>query len=125
MGIFARIHPLFATGLLVCGLALITSNASSAASQVGSAAAVRNDVRGLQAGVLSSESPVYQNESIASGADASAQLLFRDKTSLTVGPNSRVVIDKFVYNPQTNGGSAAVTVAKGALRFVTGSQSSD
>src|SRR5262249_44739459 len=52
----------------------------------------------------------------------SAQLLFRDKTSLTLGPTSRVTIDKFVYDPGRGTGVAAMKLIKGALRFVSGSQ---
>lgn len=104
--------------------ALVLGSATQAFSQVGTAAAVRNDVKGSVAGALRSGSPVQQNETIAAAENSSAQLLFRDKTSLTVGPNSRVVIDRFVYNPETGAGQAAVSVARGALRFVTGSQAS-
>ncbi|MGE8944245.1 FecR family protein [Leptospira interrogans] len=102
----------------------VLGGATHAVSQVGTAAAVRNDVRGSVAGALRSGSPVQQNETIAAAENSSAQLLFRDKTSLTVGPNSRVVIDRFVYNPDSGAGQAAVSVARGALRFVTGSQAS-
>lgn len=98
--------------------------ATQAVGQVGTAAAVRNDVRGSVAGALRSGTAVHQNETIAAAANSSAQLLFRDKTSLTVGPNSSLVIDRFVYNPESGAGQAAVSVAKGALRFVTGSQPS-
>jgi len=102
----------------------VFGSVTHAVAQVGTAAAVRNDVRGSVAGALRSGTPVHQNETIAAAADSSAQLLFRDKTSLTVGPNSRLVIDRFVYNPESGAGQAAVNVAKGALRFVTGSQPS-
>ncbi len=103
---------------------MLTGTTTSAFSQVGSAAAVRNDVRGSVAGQLRSGSPIQLNESIAAGADSSAQILFRDKTSLSVGPNSQIVIDRFVYNPQSGAGQAAINVTRGALRFVTGSQPS-
>lgn len=115
-----RRHALIASLL---GLVLFAS-AGETVAQVGSAAAVRNDVKGSVAGQLRSGTPVHQNETIAASADSSAQLLFRDKTSLTVGPSSQVVIDRFVYNPETGAGQAAVSVARGALRFVTGSQAS-
>lgn len=114
------------TARLAVALALsaVLADPVHAASPVGSAAAVRNDVRGSIGGAMRSGSPVHQSETIAAGVDSSAQLLFRDKTSLTVGPRSQVVIDSFVYNPQTGAGGAAIAVAKGALRFVTGTQPS-
>jgi hypothetical protein len=71
---------------------------------------------------MNTGSPVHQSETVSAGTDSSAQLLFRDKTSLTLGPNSRVTIDKFVYDPGGGRGAAAVKLLKGALRFVSGSQ---
>ena len=101
---------------------LLASTSAAHADAVGSAAAVRNDVRGTIAGQMSTGSPVQQNETVTAGADSSAQLLFRDKSNLTLGPGSRVTIDKFVYDPSKNSGESALRLAKGALRFVSGSQ---
>lgn len=105
--------------LLTTQLMLSTAYAEG---QVGSAAAVRNDVRGTIAGQMSTGSPVHQKETVTAGADSSAQLLFSDKSSLTLGPGSRVTIDKFVYDPSRGTGDSAMRLAKGALRFVSGSQ---
>ncbi|HZT89299.1 MAG TPA: hypothetical protein VFA12_15095, partial [Stellaceae bacterium] len=41
-------------------------------------------------------------------------------SSMTIGPNSDITIDKFVYNPQTGRGQMAVTAARGVLRYVGG-----
>jgi hypothetical protein len=95
--------------------------AAQAATDVGTAAAVRNDVRGSIAGQMSSGSSVHQSETVSAGVDSSAQLLFRDKTSLTLGPSSQVTINKFVYDPSRGAGETAVKLLKGALRFVAGS----
>lgn len=108
-------------GLLTAQL-MLSSSVVHAEGQVGSAAAVRNDVRGSVAGKMNTGSAVFQNETVSAGADSSAQLLFRDKSSLTLGPSSRVTIDKFVYDPNRGTGESALRLAKGALRFVSGSQ---
>jgi hypothetical protein len=47
-------------------------------------------------------------------------VLFIDKTTLNVGPNSTLVIDRFVYNPATTRGQLAVSLSKGVLRVVGG-----
>ena len=107
--------------LAAAGLPALSS-AVLAQAQVGSAAAVRNDVKGTVAGPMSTGSPVHQNETVTAGADSSAQLLFRDKSSVTLGPTSRVTIDKFVYDPSRGTGESALRLTKGALRFVSGSQ---
>ena len=46
--------------------------------------------------------------------------MFNDKSTLTIGPNSNLVIDDFVYNPNAGGGRFAASLTKGALRFVGG-----
>ena len=48
------------------------------------------------------------------------QLLFVDKTSMTIGPNSDLTIDEYVYDPNAGSGKLAATLGKGALRFVGG-----
>jgi hypothetical protein len=97
--------------------------AAQAVNEVGRASVVRNDVKGTIAGQMSSGSPVHQSETVSAGVESSAQLLFRDETSLTLGPQSQVTIDTFVYDPSRGAGKAAVRLLKGALRFVSGSQS--
>ena len=50
----------------------------------------------------------------------SVQLLFLDRSTLSIAPNSEIVIDEFVYNPRNGSGHMAVSVAKGAMRLVGG-----
>ena len=47
-------------------------------------------------------------------------MLFIDKTTLNVGPNSTLVIDRFVYNPATTKGELALSLGKGVMRVVGG-----
>ena len=48
------------------------------------------------------------------------QLVFIDKTTLDIGPNSSIVIDKFVFDPAAAKGEMAVSLGKGVLRVVGG-----
>ena len=63
---------------------------------------------------------VQENEVVTTGANDRAHLVFLDGTSVTVGPNARVVIDKFVYDPVSQKGDLSVTAAQGVLRIVGG-----
>src|SRR5258705_2997756 len=47
-------------------------------------------------------------------------MLFLDGSALTVGPNSDVVLDEFVYDPSTETGKLAVSATRGVLRLVGG-----
>ena len=46
------------------------------------------------------------------------QLLLADGTTFTVGPNSSLVIDSFVYDPAAGTAQVAATLTKGVLRFI-------
>jgi hypothetical protein len=62
---------------------------------------------------------VVRNERIRTTAVGSTQVIFVDRTSLTIGPNSDITIDQYVYNPG-GGGSLAVRIGRGVLRFIGG-----
>ncbi len=51
------------------------------------------------------------------GPQSQVQVLLRDRSTFTVGANARMTVDRFVVSE--NGGSA-VSVARGAFRFVSG-----
>ena len=62
---------------------------------------------------------IVRNERIRTTAVGSTQVIFVDRTSLTIGPNSDITIDQYVYNPG-GGGSLAVRIGRGVLRFIGG-----
>src|SRR5262245_13400224 len=95
---------------------------SSVAQTVGTAGAVNPQT---QAGerVLQVGSGIIFRERISTSASGSTQVMFIDKTTLSVGPNSNILIDEFVYNPNAGSGQMTVTLTKGAMRMVGGNVS--
>jgi hypothetical protein len=63
---------------------------------------------------------VVENEKIQTTATGSVQVLLIDKTTLNVGPNSTLVIDRFVYDPATMKGVLALSLGNGVMRVVGG-----
>jgi len=63
---------------------------------------------------------VQANELITTNANDRAHLLFLDGSSLTIGPNAQLTIDKFVFDPSTKTGELAINASKGVLRLVGG-----
>jgi hypothetical protein len=96
----------------------------AASARVGVTSATNGDPRGKPPAeaerVLRIGIDVQANELITTGANDRAHLVFLDGTSLTVGPDARIVIDKFVFDPATKTGDLAVTASKGVLRLVGG-----
>lgn len=63
---------------------------------------------------------VVRDEKIETSATGSVQVVFIDRTTLNIGPNSSLIIDRFVYNPATSTGDMALTLGRGVLRLVGG-----
>jgi hypothetical protein len=63
---------------------------------------------------------VQANELITTAANDRAHLVFLDGSSLTVGPNAQLVIDKFVFDPNSKTGELAINASRGVLRLVGG-----
>src|SRR5262245_25749113 len=64
--------------------------------------------------------PVNMNVVLSTGVDARLQNIFIDDTTLTLGENARVVVDRFVFNPDTSTGAMILNTSSAALRFSTG-----
>jgi hypothetical protein len=64
-------------------------------------------------------SELSQNERIRTDANGAAEIEFVDGTSLTVGANSEVVLDRMLFE-RDKARNATLNVVRGTLRFVTG-----
>ena len=109
--------------------ALLAAGASSllpvvAHAKVGVTSGTDGDPRGKPPGdaerVLRVGVDVQANELITTSANDRAHLMFLDGTSLSVGPNAQLTIDKFVYDPATKTGDLAINASKGVFRLVGG-----
>jgi hypothetical protein len=107
------------------GLALCVSSAGEASAQnVGNVDAVNPRSTGTPPGgserSLSIGTSVLHREVVRTNSVGTAQITFNDKTTLSIGRNSTVTIDRFVYDPQTNAGQFTAHFTKGVMRFVGG-----
>jgi hypothetical protein len=115
-----RILAFALAAALPAGIAVAADN-----TNIGVTSAAQNKVDGIMGGQtapLKVGSPVFQNQHVRTGQASTAQLLFRDQTSLSVGPSSEVVLDKFIYDPSRNSGDVVLSATRGAFRFVSGTQ---
>jgi len=96
-------------------------------AKIGVASAVKNSVEGATGGSvrpLAAGSSVFAREVVRTGDESTAQLLFLDETSLSIGPQSEVTLDRFVFNPNKGAGNVVINATRGAFRFISGSQQS-
>ncbi len=116
-----RTFGTLASTLALCG-ALVMAAPVQAQDSVGVNAAIRNSVqtRNSASGPLRPaqlRAPVRLGDQFVTGPQSQVQVLLRDRSTFTVGANARMTVDRFVVSE--NGGSA-VSVARGAFRFVSG-----
>lgn len=70
--------------------------------------------------VLLSQGAVFMGDEITTDYRGVAQIIFVDNTRFVIGPNSRTIIDRFVFNPDKTAQAVTITATKGAFRFITG-----
>ncbi|MEM7191557.1 MAG: FecR family protein, partial [Pseudomonadota bacterium] len=106
---------------LALGLAL---SPPSLAKKVCVAAAVNPDAFSSLSGVpnkqLNIGKSIFYNENIRTTTNGLVQVLLVDGSTFTVGPNSNLTIDKFVYDPNKKTGELVATFSKGSMRFIGG-----
>lgn len=109
----------------ICTIALAaarTVQAQSSGDMVGSAVVATNEV---SLTLDTTETPIAVGDPILfggvirTGLESANVDTFLDDTSLSVGPSSEVLINRFVYS-ETQGGQAVVRLLQGTLRVATG-----
>lgn len=107
------------SALLFIGLA---ASSPVKAERVGAVGAVNQSAQGTPPGgsrhMLSVGGGVENREKIETSSSGSAQIVFNDASTMTVGRNSALTIDEFVFN--SAGGRQGVSLVKGVMRFVGG-----
>ncbi len=92
--------------------------------RIGAAAEIRGEVYWLTSDgrkvPITEGGAVYSGARIVTGDNARMQVLLLDQTVFTMGPNSDMVLDEFVYDPDTDKGKLSAGITKGIFRLVTG-----
>lgn len=112
------------TALLIGAALSGTALPPAAAQQVGTATAVNplseSTPPGAGTVALAVGARIVHKERIRTTPSGTVQLAFLDKSTLSIAPNSDILIDDFVYNPGSGSGHMLATLTAGALRFVGG-----
>ncbi|MBN9086200.1 MAG: FecR domain-containing protein [Reyranella sp.] len=107
--------------LLLSTAAPLTQAAAQSFAKVG---AVNPDTTGTPPGgsarTLVVGTDVVVRETIRTSASGSSHILFPDQSTVNIGPNSELVLDEYVYDPNAKSGRMRASVFKGVLRYVGG-----
>jgi hypothetical protein len=64
--------------------------------------------------------PVRQFDTVRTGPNSSAGITFADNTMMSLGPDSVLYLDRFVFNPTTHDGRFNSVLRKGTLSVISG-----
>ncbi len=76
---------------------------------------VKTETRTLKAG-----DKIYLNETIYASENSGTQILLLDQSTFTIGSESEVVMDTFIYDPETSDGKIVASVKQGSLKVISG-----
>ena len=118
--------PIAKAALILGTTAAMALATPLAAQNIGTVASSEPTLRGTPPGAgtraLALGTGVVQNETIASSASGRGQILFVDQTTLSLAPNTTIVLDEFVFNANGSG-QMGLQMTEGALRFIGGTLS--
>jgi hypothetical protein len=117
-------HDLIRLGAMTALLAAVCAPATAQTPSIGVATAVNPQATGEPPGLpkrtILIGNNIVHSERVTTGPEGQAQILFVDSSAFSIGPNSDIVIDEFVYDPTNNVGHLAASATKGVFRFVGG-----
>ncbi len=61
----------------------------------------------------------HSGDTVETGAAGKVQVMLKDQTVFSIGPNSKMVLDEFVYDPSSSASRLAAQLSKGFFRWVT------
>jgi hypothetical protein len=64
--------------------------------------------------------PLYQSDRLDTGSDGELGVTFRDNTRISVGPNSRIELKRFVFKPAAAEYGFILSLAYGTLEYISG-----
>ena len=81
------------------------------------AATIAREGQAIQAKIGST---LWQNDTLSTGSDGSIGLIFNDDSVLSLGPNSVLVIDDFIFAPKQGRFSMVIRMLKGTAAYLSG-----
>jgi hypothetical protein len=106
--------------VLIANLGAVASADDSQVAQIktvsGQAEIVRNGTRNA----AKIGDPVYEKDTIETGADGSIGITFIDNTVMSSGPNSQIVLEDYKFNSSNFTGSMLTDMNRGTISMVSG-----
>lgn len=117
-------YPFMATlAALALGLAPLHAQAADA-SPAGSVKSVSGEAQVLRPGAaplaLKHGDRVFEKDVLTTGKGASLGLVLRDNSTLSLGPGSRLVVERFLFEPEKGALAQVLRLSRGSMAAVSG-----
>ena len=103
--------------------------AASASEPIGYASSLRPSASQVPPGESSREiawkDRIFRNAELTTSEKGALEVTFDDQSKLSMGPNSEMKVDQFVYSGSQGSGEQVLKYTKGAFRFISGSVAKD
>ena len=99
---------------------VFSANVVLAKSFIGVIGAAVGEIKNQNEQLLKTGSKIFYGDTILSSKESNAQILFLDQTVLTLGEDTELFIDDFVYNSDTQEGNFVTEIKSGTVKFITG-----
>lgn len=73
-----------------------------------------------QSGAAKVGDSVYLGDVVSTGSDGRVGISFTDGTAFDLSPNARMVMNEFIYDPNSKSNSSLLSLTKGTFTFVAG-----
>jgi hypothetical protein len=108
---------------IALALLVIPISPARAGSQIGQIKTVSGSaviVRGGASLAAKVGDPVFEKDTIETGADGAIGITFADNTVMSTGPNSEIALEEFKFDSGNFKGSMLADMRKGTLSMVSG-----
>jgi hypothetical protein len=113
----------YRVALAVAAIVVLAPSASADPSAIGKAKIVNGKVtiiRGATKLVVKVADAIDEHDVFETGPDGSIGITFTDNTSFSIGPNSRVAIDTYFFDPKNLKGNLLAQLKKGTMMVRSG-----
>jgi hypothetical protein len=102
---------------------ILTTSAAASDGSVGTMKMVKGPasiVRGQSVIPAVSNGKVFQGDTLKTGTDGSLGVVFKDDTIISLGPNSELVVDVFLFAPAEGKLAIVTRMLKGTAAYLSG-----
>jgi hypothetical protein len=118
------IHRRWLTSLvLLLGVFVCTGTALAETEEIGQIKTLKGEVIILRSGAERAAQPgdlLHKDDVVQTGADSSVGITFIDGSRFAAGPNTRLALKRFRFNPTTQDGEFSAEMKQGTLTVVSG-----